>query len=199
MFHGPTELLWISLFDRINLSPQIQIRYIDTKHQLACMLTKGNFTRDEWNILLHLFNISHFSFHLVRWEFQPDKLSQKVGEEDAGTERWRKNRGTIQTYSDELVFSCSDKFLLRKKSDCIQKSRDTHSYGETWEQDEKKFEIRRSVEFSTTAARCTPWRVDGHSNGESCRNKRGIREYGPFRIGNLEFSRRGSDGETRCL
>ena len=25
------------------------------------MLTEGNFTRDEWNNLLHLFNISHFS------------------------------------------------------------------------------------------------------------------------------------------
>ena len=49
------------LFDRINLDPKIQIRYIDTKHQLADMLTKGNFTRDEWNNLLHLFNTSHFS------------------------------------------------------------------------------------------------------------------------------------------
>ena len=49
------------LFDRINLDPTVQIRYIDTKHQLADMLTKGNFTRDEWNNLLHLFNISHFS------------------------------------------------------------------------------------------------------------------------------------------
>ena len=38
------------LFDRINLdSSKIQIRYIDTKHQLADILTKGNFTRDEWN------------------------------------------------------------------------------------------------------------------------------------------------------
>ena len=37
------------LFDRINLDPKIQIRYIDTKHQVADMLTKGNFTRDEWN------------------------------------------------------------------------------------------------------------------------------------------------------
>ena len=35
------------LFDRINLDPKSQIRYIDTKHQLADMLTKGNFTRDE--------------------------------------------------------------------------------------------------------------------------------------------------------
>ena len=56
--HG-VALDW--LFDRINSDPKIQIRYIDTKHQLADILTKGNFTRDEWNGLLHLFNISHFS------------------------------------------------------------------------------------------------------------------------------------------
>ena len=49
------------LFDRINLDPKIQIKYIDTKNQLADILTKGNFTRDEWNHILTLFNISHFS------------------------------------------------------------------------------------------------------------------------------------------
>ena len=49
------------LFDRINLDPKIQIKYIDSKNQLADILTKGNFTRDEWNHLLTLFNISHFS------------------------------------------------------------------------------------------------------------------------------------------
>ena len=49
------------LFDRINLDPKIQIKYIDTKNQLADILTKGNFTRDEWNYMLSLFNISHFS------------------------------------------------------------------------------------------------------------------------------------------
>ena len=49
------------LFDRINLDPKIQIKYTDTKNQLADILTKGNFTRDEWNHLLNLFNISHFS------------------------------------------------------------------------------------------------------------------------------------------
>ena len=49
------------LFDRINLDPKIQIKYIDTKNQLADILTKENFTRDEWNHLLTLFNISHFS------------------------------------------------------------------------------------------------------------------------------------------
>ena len=49
------------LLDRINLDSKIHIKYIDTKNQLADILTKGNFTRDEWNHLLSLFNISHFS------------------------------------------------------------------------------------------------------------------------------------------
>ena len=49
------------LFDRINLDPRIQIEYIDTKNQLADILTKGNFTRDERNHFWCLFNISHFS------------------------------------------------------------------------------------------------------------------------------------------
>ena len=35
--------------------------HIDTKNQHADILTKGNFTRDKWNHLLNLFNISHFS------------------------------------------------------------------------------------------------------------------------------------------
>ena len=49
------------LLDRINLDPEIHIKYVDTKYQLADILTKGSFTRDEWNNLFHLFNISHLS------------------------------------------------------------------------------------------------------------------------------------------
>ena len=60
MFPEPKELRLIWLFDRI-IYPKIQIKKIDTRNQLADMLTKGNFTRDEWNHLLYLFNISHFS------------------------------------------------------------------------------------------------------------------------------------------
>ena len=44
------------LFDRINLDPKIQIKYIDTNNPLADTLTEGNFARDEWNHLLCLFN-----------------------------------------------------------------------------------------------------------------------------------------------
>ena len=48
------------LLDRINLDSKIQIFYIDTKNQLADILTEGNLTRDEWNHFFNLLNISHF-------------------------------------------------------------------------------------------------------------------------------------------
>ena len=37
-------------------------RCVVTKNQHPDILTKGNFTHDEWNHLLCLFNISHFSY-----------------------------------------------------------------------------------------------------------------------------------------
>ena len=45
----PTGVAVDWLFDKINLDHKIQIKYVDTKYQLADILTKGNFTRDEWN------------------------------------------------------------------------------------------------------------------------------------------------------
>ena len=68
------------LFDRINLDPKIQIKYIDTKNQLADTLTKGSFKRDEWDHLLCLFNISHFSFTVCS-EAMAKRLQQDSGEE----------------------------------------------------------------------------------------------------------------------
>ena len=52
-------LVW--LFDRINLDPKIQIKYIDTKNQLADILTKESFSSDGWTHLLRLFNIMNIS------------------------------------------------------------------------------------------------------------------------------------------
>ena len=72
-------LVW--LFDRINLDPKIQIKYIDTKNQLVDILTKGNFTRDEWNHLLCLFNISHFSSTVC------SAAMAKRSQQDSGEER----------------------------------------------------------------------------------------------------------------
>ena len=68
------------LFDRINLDSKIQIKYIDTKNQLADILTKGNFTRDEWNHLLNLFSSSHFS-STARTAAMAKRIQQESGEE----------------------------------------------------------------------------------------------------------------------
>ena len=69
------------LFDRINLDSKIQIKYIDTKNQLADILTKRSFTRDEWNHLLCLFNISHFSPTVC------SAAMAKRSQQDSGEER----------------------------------------------------------------------------------------------------------------
>ena len=69
------------LFDRIKLDLKIQIKYIDTKNQLADIVTEGNFTRDEWNHLLCFFNISHFS------SINSLEAMSKRTPEDAGEER----------------------------------------------------------------------------------------------------------------
>ena len=69
------------LFDRINLDSKIQIKYIDTKNQLADILTKGKFTRDEWNHSLCLFNISHFSSTVCS-----DTMAKR-SQQDSGGER----------------------------------------------------------------------------------------------------------------
>ena len=71
-----------------------------------------------------------------------------MAKKDAGAKKRRKTCSKIDIYSDEPVFSRSDKFFIREKSDCIQKSGDTHSSGETRKQAERKLRIRRSVEFS---------------------------------------------------
>ena len=138
------------LFDRINLDSKIQIRYIDAEHQLANILTKGNFTRYEWNNLLHLFNISHSSSTCCAQNSSliscTKTMAKRMQEQKGEARSVAKSKSTAMN----LFFSCSDKFLIREKSNCIQKSRDTHSYVETRKQDEK---ISKSDAASSSQAR----------------------------------------------
>ena len=69
------------LFDKINLDPKIQIKYVDTKNQLADIPTKGTFTCDEWNNILHLFIISIFSSASCS-EAMSKRMQQGTGEEN---------------------------------------------------------------------------------------------------------------------
>ena len=87
------------LFDRINLDSRIHINYIDTKNQDADILTKGNFTRDEWNHLLCLFNISHFS------STNCSEVMSRRTQEDAGEERVTAKSKPMMN----LVSRCSEK------------------------------------------------------------------------------------------
>ena len=91
------------LFDRINLDPKIQIRHIDTKHQLADMLAEGNFTRDEWNNLLHLYNISHFSSTCCTKNFSLTSCST-VAKGIQDQTRSRKGCVQVATSSDEFIY-----------------------------------------------------------------------------------------------
>ena len=77
------------LFDRINLVPKIQIKHVDTKNQLADMLTKGSFSRDEWNHLLRLFNIMSFSIFSCS-HFSDFLSDDQVGKQSAMSKRGRK-------------------------------------------------------------------------------------------------------------
>ena len=81
MFPEPTELFLIGCLIESTWTPRSEIKYIDIKNQLADMLTKGNFTRDEWNHLLCLFNITHFS------SINSLEAMSKRTQEDANEER----------------------------------------------------------------------------------------------------------------
>ena len=106
------------LFDMINLDPKIQNRCIDTKHQLADMLTKWNFTRGEWKQSSSFVKYQPFQLHLLLQDFQLDKLLHN-GEEDTNSKRRRKSCVQVATSSDEYVFFYCDKFLRRIEPDCI--------------------------------------------------------------------------------
>ena len=81
MFPEPTELLLIGFSIQTIWAPKKQNKYIDTKSQLADILTKGNPTRDEWNHLLCLFTISHFS------STDRSEVMSKRTQKDSGEER----------------------------------------------------------------------------------------------------------------
>ena len=82
MFPGLTELRLIGCSIESTWTPKIQIKYIDTKNQVANILTKRNFTRGEWNHLLCFFNISRFSstvcFETMEKRLQPDSGEERV-------------------------------------------------------------------------------------------------------------------------
>ena len=84
MFPGLTELLLIGCSIESIWIPKSKSNTSTPKTKLADILTKGNFTLDEWNHLLSLFNISHFS-STVCSAAMAKRLQQESGEERVTT------------------------------------------------------------------------------------------------------------------
>ena len=103
------------LFDRSNLDSKIQIKYIDTKNQLADILTKGNFSRDEWNHLLRLFNISHFSPTVC------SAAMAKRPQQDSGEERVTAKSKPMMNISARMPSVASSSTSLSPRKRCYEK------------------------------------------------------------------------------
>ena len=79
MFPEPTELLLIGCSIESIWIPKSNSNTSSQK-QFVNILTKGNFTRDEWNRLLSLFNISYLS-STVCSAAMAKRIQQESGEE----------------------------------------------------------------------------------------------------------------------
>ena len=102
MFPESIELLLIGCLIESIWTPRSKSNTFDTKNQLADILTKGNFTRDEWNHLLCLFNISHFS------SAECSEVMSKRRQKDFGEERVTAKSKPLM----DLVSQCSERTLV---------------------------------------------------------------------------------------
>ena len=95
------------LFDRINLEPKIQIKFVNTQ-----ILTKGSFSRDEWNHLLCLFSTMNFSMYSCSHfsNFLSDDLDQ-IGKQNAMRKevRRRLRMKALQRRKRSQVWCCASK------------------------------------------------------------------------------------------
>ena len=84
------------LLGGIKMDPKIQIKYVDSKNQLADSLTEGNLKRDEWSHLLRLFNIMNFSMFSSSHFLSIKKIEHHVGESWGKKDRRRACGGEIE-------------------------------------------------------------------------------------------------------
>ena len=137
------------LFDRINLDPKVQIKNVDTKKQIEDILTKGSFTRDEWNNLLRLVNIICSSASCP--ETVAKRMQQGTGEEKikADVEPGLAHCGKLFHSAEFECFKSSGEFSEHP----VSKVRiSQHKVQETcrW-----RFKSKwRGVEFSSVVNRC---------------------------------------------
>ena len=118
MFPETTELLLIGYSHRINMDLQNPNQIsLTPRNQFADILTKGNFTRDDWNHLLFLFNISHFS------SINCSEVMSNRTQEDASEERITAKFKV----DDAFGLAIQRKGSKRACLDCIRKPGENHT------------------------------------------------------------------------
>ena len=99
MFPEPTELLLIGYLIESIWTPKSTSNTSTPKTISQTFLTKGNFTRDDWNHLWCLFNISHFS------SAECSEVMSKRTQKDSGEERVIANSKIMMN----LISRCSER------------------------------------------------------------------------------------------
>ena len=162
-------LYWF--FDRVNLDPTFQIRYIDSKHQIADILTKGNFTREEWKHLLRLFSIMNIS-QFASSHYSSTSTSQSVSKRLIQQERPEDHERVVAKPKPmwNLVSKIVDRSptaLGSSASNSPEKLGAQSSNSDrtgTRETRCKRFDRKHSIDFSSVASR----RKYEHQYGETC-------------------------------
>ena len=136
------------------MDPKSKSHMSTPKDRLADILTRGNFTRDEWNILLHLLSISHFTFFflLLHSEFPALPAVHKRWRKGCNKRKEKKELCHLvshaATSSSTLQSPIASKSPWTLRAPCQQ---DWKSTGKTCSE---RTESRRNVEFTSVAKRC---------------------------------------------
>ena len=126
------------MFDRINLDPKIQIKYVDTRNELADMSTKGGFTRYEWNrhLRLNIMNLSmsscsHFCKFLsgpVRKQSATSKRGQEGTSEESSP--MAKSRSMMSAIAKPRPMSLVSHSLLSERNNSSRNLSDSSNPGD---------------------------------------------------------------------
>ena len=106
MFPGPTDLRLIWFFDRINLDPKIQIKCIDTKIQVAHILTKRKF--HAWWVESSVVFVQYWLFQFYSLFWSDGKKQQPDSGEERVTAKSRPMMSLVARAPSNLSFSTSE-------------------------------------------------------------------------------------------
>ena len=136
MFPGLTELRLMGCLIELIWTQKSKLNTSTPKNQLADILTKGNFTRDEWNHLLCLFNISHFSSTMCS-DIMAKRSQQDSGEERVTAKEDRSGRPDKGTDLFEASdHHCHEQFMESFSSACYSKLDDDRAWSsQDWKTD----------------------------------------------------------------